>query len=353
MNIPLSRPDLGEAEEQAVLDVLRSGMLAMGAKTQAFEEAWAEYCGVRHAVFMANGTVAQEAVLRALGIGEGDEVVTVSFTFNATASVILQVGAKPVFVDIREEDFGIDPDLVEAAITPRTKAIMPVHLFGQMADVDALTGLGPTIVEDAAQSQGARRHGTQTRFGGTSFYPGKNLGAYGDAGAVVCDDDDLARTVRNLRNYGSDVKYHHPEIGFNSRLDSLQAVVLSAKLKRLARWNEQRRAAAARYDELLAGEERVTLPVTAPGNEHVWHLYVIRVDDRDGVLSRLHEAGVGAGIHYPVPVHLQGAFKHLGHGPGAFPVTEALADSILSLPLYPQITGEQQQFVVETLRAAL
>jgi len=358
VNVPLV--DLA-AQHAEIADEVRAGWDAvlertafiLGGALSDFEAEYARFSEVGHCIGVANGTDALEIALRAIGVGPGDEVVLPANTFIATALAVARAGANPVLVDVAEDTQLIDPERAAAAVTPRTKAIMPVHLFGQMADVDALTGLGPTIVEDAAQSQGARRHGTQTRFGGTSFYPGKNLGAYGDAGAVVCDDDDLARTVRNLRNYGSDVKYHHPEIGFNSRLDSLQAVVLSAKLKRLARWNEQRRAAAARYDELLAGEERVTLPVTAPGNEHVWHLYVIRVDDRDGVLSRLHEAGVGAGIHYPVPVHLQGAFKHLGHGPGAFPVTEALADSILSLPLYPQITGEQQQFVVETLRAAL
>jgi dTDP-4-amino-4,6-dideoxygalactose transaminase len=234
---------------------------------------------------------------------------------------------------------------------------MPVHLFGQMADVEALARLGPPVIEDAAQSQGASRgplrSGAAGLIGGTSFYPGKNLGAYGDAGAVTTNDDDLATRVRNLRNYGSEVKYHHPETGFNSRLDTLQAVVLRAKLERLERWNALRREAAARYDALLSNVDGVTLPVTDRGNEHVWHLYVVRVPDRDGVLAKLQQAGVGASIHYPVPVHLQGAFRSLGHERGAFPVTEALADSILSLPLHPHITAEQQTYVAEQLAAAL
>jgi dTDP-4-amino-4,6-dideoxygalactose transaminase len=216
---------------------------------------------------------------------------------------------------------------------------------------------GLTVIEDAAQAQGARRRGraagTIGRAAGTSFYPGKNLGAYGDAGAVTTDDDALAARVRALRNYGSEVKYHHPEIGFNSRLDTLQAVVLAAKLKRLAGWNEARRTAARRYDELLADLPAVTRPRTLAGNEHVFHLYVVRVPNRDEVLERLHADGVGAQIHYPVPIHLQGAFRHLGLGPGSFPVAEKAAGEILSLPMYPEITAAQQARVVASLRRAL
>ena len=246
-------------------------------------------------------------------------------------------------------------------MTGKTRAIIPVHLFGQMAAMERIEDLarqrGLLLIEDAAQAQGARRHGKAAgTFGiaaGTSFYPGKNLGAYGDAGAVTTDSDEIASRIRALRNYGSDVKYHHPETGFNSRLDTLQAVVLGAKLKRLSEWNAARRRAAARYDELLAGVPAVTRPRTLDGNEHVHHLYVVRVPRRDEVLAELNADGIGAGIHYPVPIHLQGAFSHLGLGEGSFPVAEKAARAILSLPLFPEITPDQQGRVVESLRRAL
>jgi len=250
---------------------------------------------------------------------------------------------------------------VEPAITPRTRAVMAVDLYGQVAPFEALEPLCESrriaLVEDAAQSQGARRGGRRAGgFGaaaGTSFYPGKNLGAYGDAGAVLTDRDDLAQRVRRLRNYGSEAKYEHPEQGFNSRLDTMQAVVLSAKLRRLARWNEQRREAADRYDALLAELGEVERPVTSPGNEHVWHLYVVAVPERDRVLASLHAAGVGAGVHYPLPCHLQGAYAELGYREGSFPVAESAAGQILSLPIFPGISAKQQESVVGVLREAL
>jgi dTDP-4-amino-4,6-dideoxygalactose transaminase len=242
-------------------------------------------------------------------------------------------------------------------VGPGTKALVPVHLFGQAAPVERLMREGIPVVEDHAQSQGAAREGRPAGSLGTiattSFYPGKNLGAYGDGGAVLTGDDELAARVRALRNYGSERKYEHPERGFNSRLDSLQAVVLSAKLRRLDRWNDLRREAAARYDELLADIEAVEGPVTLDGNEHVWHLYVVRLPRRSEVLASLNRDGVGAGVHYPLPVHLQGAFADLGHREGDFPVAEQAAREILSLPIYPGITPAQQEQVVEALRRAL
>jgi dTDP-4-amino-4,6-dideoxygalactose transaminase len=255
----------------------------------------------------------------------------------------------------------IDPGQVSARIGPRTRAVMPVHLFGQMAPVEPiaelLAGTDIALVEDAAQAHGARRHGRPAGSCGaiaaTSFYPAKNLGAYGDAGAVLTRDPALASRVRVLRNYGSDVTYHHPETGFNSRLDAVQAVVLSAKLPHLAAWNEARRGAAARYCELLRDVPGVGLPRVLEGNEHVWHLFVVRVPRRDDVLKRLHEAGIGAGVHYPVPIHLQGALAGLGYARGAFPVAERVATEILSLPLFPEISADQQQCVVDALRRAL
>ncbi|MES1211141.1 MAG: DegT/DnrJ/EryC1/StrS family aminotransferase, partial [Acidobacteriota bacterium] len=286
---------------------------------------------------------------------------TVPFTFVASVSAIHYTGATPVFVDIDPRTFTMDPAKLEAAITPKTKAIVPVHLYGQPADMDPIMAIakkhGLLVLEDACQAHGAEYNGKRVGgigdWGAFSFYPGKNLGAYGDAGAVLTDSDDLAGRLRRLRNWGSERKYHHPELGFNSRLDTLQAVVLSAKLARLDTWNEARRRAAARYDELLADVPGIERPQTLHGNEHVWHLYVIRVPRRDQVLQRLQEEGIGAGIHYPVPLHLHGALSHLGYQPGDFPHAEKAAEEILSLPMYPHLTEEQQERVVEAFRRAV
>ena len=341
--------------------VLERTAFVLGDEVGAFERAFAELSQVRHCIGVANGTDALELALRAVGVGAGDEVILPANTFIATAAAVVRAGATPVLVDCDPVHLLIDPERVAARITARTKAIMPVHLYGQAAAVEVFTEIvgarGLAIVEDAAQAQGATRHGRSVGSlgiaAGTSFYPGKNLGAYGDGGAVLTGADDVAKKVRALRNYGSEVKYQHPEIGFNSRLDTLQAVVLAAKLRRLAAWNAARRDAARRYDALLSGVAGVRLPATLAGNEHVWHLYVVRVPRRDEVLRTLHAAGIGAGIHYPVPIHLQGAFAGLGHRRGDFPVAEAAADEGLSLPLYPHITAAQQERVVDTLRAAL
>lgn len=272
---------------------------------------------------------------------------------------MVRAGLRPVLVDADPEHLLIDPVRVADAL-PGAVALLPVHLNGQLAPMAPLLELAGDrpVVEDAAQSQGARQDGRALhgRISATSFYPGKNLGAYGDAGAVVTDDDRLAATVRLIGDHGSGRKYEHERFGFNSRLDALQAVVLRAKLRRLPAWNEARRAAAACYHRLLAGLDGVTLPRTAPGNEHVWHLYTVRIGpgrDRDAVLNALQAAGIGVGIHYPVPVHLQPAFRHLGHGEGAFPVAERAARELLTLPLYPQITEGQQERVAEALAKAL
>jgi dTDP-4-amino-4,6-dideoxygalactose transaminase len=340
--------------------VLERTAFILGDDVEEFEREFAAFSDVAHCVGVANGTDALELALRAVGVGPGDEVIVPANTFIATALAVRRVGASLAFVDATDDHL-IDVERAAARVGAGTRAIMPVHLFGQLAPMEAVLELARAhelvVVEDAAQCQGATRHGTAAgAFGaaaGTSFYPGKNLGAYGDAGAVLTRDDGVAAQLRALRNYGSEVKYHHPVVGFNSRLDTLQAVVLRAKLARLADWNAARRAAAARYDERLADVEEVARPVTLPGNEHVWHLYAIRVPRRDTVLERLHADGVMAGVHYPVPVHLQGAFADLGHGPGDFPVTERAADEMISLPLFPEITAEQQDRVVELLRAAL
>jgi dTDP-4-amino-4,6-dideoxygalactose transaminase len=333
----------------------------LGPEVGEFETAFARFCGVSDCVGVANGTDAIELALRAVGAGPGDEVIVPANSFIASALAVVRAGATPALVDCDPQHHLIDPERVRQRLGPHTRAVLPVHLYGQLAPMEALAtvtrGTGVVLVEDAAQAQGATRHGIgiggHGAIAATSFYPGKNLGAWGDAGAVLTRDPELARAVRALRNYGSEVKHHHPECGFNSRLDTLQAVVLSAKLARLEAWNDARRAAAARYDELLAGIDGVGLPATLAGNAHVWHLYVVRVRERDRVLERLHAAGVGAGVHYPVPIHLQGAFRALGHRAGDFPTAERSAAEVLSLPLFPEITGAQQERVVEALRRAL
>lgn len=341
--------------------VLSNTSFVLGEDVANFEQEFADFSGAAHCVGVANGTDALEIALRAVGIGPGDEVVVPANTFIASVLAISRAGARPVLVDCTPDTQLIDVERTEAAVGSKTKAVMPVHLFGQMAPMSDLASIsqsaGIALIEDAAQSQGAEqdRHksGSAGTIAGTSFYPGKNLGAYGDAGAVLTSNSELAQRVRALRNYGSDVKYHHPETGFNSRLDTLQAVVLRAKLRQLGDANARRRSAAARYDDLLNGIEQIGLPVTASGNTHVWHLYVVTVPDRDEILSKLHESGVMAGVHYPVPVHLQGAFAHLGHTAGDFPHTERASGQILSLPLFPEITPAQQERVAESLTRAL
>lgn len=359
MNVPLV--DLA-AQHRSIRDEIERGMAllfessgyVLGPEVAAFEGEFADFQSVLHCVGVANGTDAIELLLRAHEIGSGDEVVIPANTFIATALAVVRSGARPVLADCDADHLLIDPSAVLSVLSPRTRAILPVHLYGQIAPMEALQYNGLLLLEDAAQAQGAKRNGSMAgSFGdgaATSFYPGKNLGAYGDAGAVLTNSEEIARRVRALRNYGSETRYEHPLLGFNSRLDSIQAVVLRAKLRRLARWNELRRAAAARYDALLSDVEQVVRPRTLPGNEHVWHLYVVRVPNRDAVWKRLRDAGVEAGIHYPRPIHLEGAMQHLGYRAGDFPVAERAASEILSLPMFPEITEEQQARVVESLR---
>jgi dTDP-4-amino-4,6-dideoxygalactose transaminase len=354
--IPISKPDIGPAEEEAVLDVLRSGMLAMGRRTIEFEEAWAAYCGVKHAVFMASGTVALEAVLRALGIGPGDEVITVSFTFNATVSAILQAGARPVFVDIRAEDFCLDLDRVEAAITPRTKAIMPVHLYGLMADMDPLVAIaerhGIPIVEDAAQAHGATYRGRRAgQFGPAMFslYATKNL-MTGEGGFATTDDDALADRIRLYRNHGMRVRYHHEALGSNFKPTDLAAALGLAQLARLDERTERRRRNAARLTAGLAG---YLTPHVPDGREHAWHQYTMRFPgERARVIEGLTERGVGTLIYYPVPVHRQAYLQ--AFVPGAadldLPVTNRLSDEVLSVPVRPNLDPDDLEAVIAAIR---
>ncbi|MBV9451234.1 MAG: DegT/DnrJ/EryC1/StrS family aminotransferase [Streptosporangiaceae bacterium] len=334
-----------------------------GAQVRAFEQEYAAFVGTRHCVGMANGTDAIEIALRALGVGAGDECIVPANSFIATAEAVCRTGAVPILVDCADDGtYLLDPDAVAAAMGPRTRAIIPVHLYGQAAPVERLMPIaqrsGAWVVEDAAQAHGARRHGIGAGSLGhaaaTSFYPGKNLGAYGDAGAALTGSDDAAGQMRLIANHGSPRKYEHTVLGFNSRMDTLQAVVLLAKLGRLPAWNAARKAAAKRYDALLSGLEGVILPRVLDGNEHVWHLYVIRVPHRDRVLGRLHAAGIEAGIHYPFPIHRVPAFAELArYGEGSFPVAERNAGELLSLPLFPEITPGQQERVAAVLAGAL
>ena len=355
--IPISRPDIGPAEEEAVLQVLRSGMLAMGKKTLAFEEAWAAYCGVPHAILMSNGTVALEAILHALGIGPGDEVITVSFSFNATVSAILRVGATPVLVDVREDDFCMDPALVEAAITPRTKAILPVHLYGLMADMDPLTEIadrhGLRIVEDAAQAHGATYHGKRAGgFGPAMFslYATKNL-MTGEGGFATTDDDEMADRLRLFRNHGMRVRYHHDALGTNFKPTDLAAAIGLAQLTRLDERTATRRANAAYLTEHLAGD--YLTPTVPEGRDHVWHQFVMRFPgERQRVIDGLTERGIGTLIYYPVPIHRQAYLQ--AYVPGAadldLPVTDRLSDDVLAIPVHPKLSAEDLATIVRAVR---
>ena len=338
---------IGGDVETAILNVLRSGDFVLGPAVSAFETAFAEACGARHAVAVSSGTAALHLALLALDIGPGDEVITVSSTFVATVAAVLYAGATPVLVDIDPVTWTMDPALVEAAITPRTKAILPVHLHGRMADLDALGAIarrhGLALVEDAAQAhlaeRGGRKAGTIGDIGCFSFYPGKNLGAYGEGGAIVTDRDDLAAAARCLRDWGQQGKYNHVRHGFNLRMDGVQGAVLGVKLPHLESWTRARQAVAAEYGARLAG---LGLELPAPaGLDHVFHVYAVSTADREGLRQYLNAAGIATGIHYPVPVHRQPAYSHLDDGAGRLPVTERLAARTLSLPMFPEMTSAQ------------
>lgn len=345
----------------ALLETLAKGQFVAGPALEEFESSLARFVGCRYVVGVGNGTDAIELALRAASFPHGSGVIVPAYTFIATVAATLRAGLSPVLVDVSEPNLLIDPEAVERAITPRIRAIVAVHLFGQMAPMVELRRIadrhGLVLIEDAAQAHGATQHGdpvaTRTFAACTSFYPGKNLGAYGDAGAVLTNVPEVAAAVRRLRDHGSSGKYSHPSLGFNSRLDEVQAIVLATKLKRLVGWNHLRGAAAARYDRLLCALDEVRLPQVAHGNIHTWHLYVVRVSQRDLVLTRLQERGVGAQVHYPTPPHLQPALASLGYGPGSFPISEAAAQQVLTLPIFPGLTEPQQDLVVAALTSAV
>lgn len=366
--IDLTRYDEALKREiaRAVEAIFDTGRFVMGPAHEAFEKSLAERLGVRHAIGVSSGTDALLVAFMALSIGPGDEVVTSPFSFFASAGVIARLGARPVFIDIDPATFNLDPARLEAALTPRTRAIQPVHLYGQCADMapilEIATRRGVPVVEDACQAIGADYHGKAAGSLGTmgafSFYPTKNLGAAGDAGAVTTDDDDLAALLRSLRLHGSSVTYHHDRVGGNFRLDAIQAAVLSAKLPRLDHWNERRRAIAARYRELLgkaAASGHLTLPSETPGVRHTYHQYVVRVGhgNRDAIRRRLSERGVGSSVFYPIPLHLQDCFLELGGREGDFPAAEKAAREVLALPMFAELTEAEIERVAEALLESL
>ncbi len=342
--------------DAAVAGVLESGQYVLGEEVAAFEEEFAAYCGAAHGVAVNSGTSALHVALLAAGVGPGDEVITVPFTFVATVAAILYTGARPTFVDIDDRSYNMDVSRLEAAITARTKAILPVHLYGQPADMDPILEVarhhGLVVVEDAAQAHGAeykgRRVGGIGDLGCFSFYPTKNLGACGEGGIVVTNNADYCRVIRMLRDWGQDAKYHHVLKGYNCRMEGIQGAILRVKLRHLESWVEARRSRAARYDELLAGKSLRT-PEAMSYARHVYYVYALMVEDRDPVQQRLKDAGIATAIHYPIPLHLQPCLADLGYGPGDFPAAERAAKRQLSLPIYPELTNEQ----VEEVAAAL
>ncbi|HET6979072.1 MAG TPA: DegT/DnrJ/EryC1/StrS family aminotransferase [Pyrinomonadaceae bacterium] len=336
-------------------NVFESTQFILGDAVEKFERDFANFLGVKHVLGVGSGLDALRLALEAAGVSAGDEVIIPANTFIATALAVSGTGAKPVLVDCREDTYQIDPELIEPAITPSTRVIMPVHLYGQAADITAITEIARNhhleVIEDAAQAHGTRfqgqRCGSFGLAGCFSFYPGKNLGAYGDGGAIATNDDDFAKRVNSLRNYGQKQKYVHVEKGTNSRLDTVQAAILNVKLRRLDDWNAARRAHAAIYSDSLAKD--FIVPALDPRSEHIFHLYVVRTPNREELQQHLNSLGIQTGIHYPIPIHLQEAYRDLGHSKGSFPVTEKLADEIVSLPMFPELTQHQIELVLEAL----
>ncbi|MDI3508698.1 MAG: hypothetical protein PWP48_1956 [Clostridiales bacterium] len=362
MNIPLL--DLKEQYyaikdevDAAIEGVLESGQFIIGSQVKALEHDIASYVGVPYAIGVGNGTDALVIALRACGIGPGDEVITSPFTFFASAESISAVGAKPVFVDIDPDTFNIDASKIEQTITPRTRAIIPVHLFGQTADMDAIMDIARKhdlmVIEDACQAMGAEYKGKKAgSFGHAacfSFFPTKNLGTYGDGGMIVTSEADIDKKARMLRAHGSTRKYYHEMIGYNSRLDELHAAILNVKFKYLDQWNDMRRHNAKIYDGLLK-DTGVTVPYTAPYAKHIYHQYVIQCDDRDGLAAALKAKGVATGVYYPLPLHLQDAYKDLGYKRGDMPYAEAACDRVLAMPMYPELERHQIEYVADAIR---
>lgn len=347
--------------DEAISRVVGNTAFIGGSEVDEFEKEFARFAEAKYAIGCNSGTDAIVLALKGLGIGVGDEVITVSMTFIATAEAVTATGARPVFVDVDPDTLLMDVSQIEDAITDQTKAILPVHLYGQMADMEAICRIaqehGLKVVEDAAQAHGARQNerpvGSFGEAGAFSFYPGKNLGAYGDAGAIVTSNEKLANWIKQAGDHGRLTKYEHAFEAISSRLDGLQAAILRAKLPHLPDWTNQRREIAAEYDRLIDPLDGVSRIQTAAGNRHVYHLYPLFLSNRDQVLERMKERGLGVGVHYPIPLHLQPAYRYIEQGPGTFPVTEKAAETLLSLPLYPELTKQDAGYIVETLADCL
>jgi dTDP-4-amino-4,6-dideoxygalactose transaminase len=358
LNLKNVQEDLKADLEAAALRVLRSGRFVLGPEVAAFERDFAAYCGTSHAIGVSSGTSALHLALLAAGVGPGDEVITVPLTFVATASAIHYTGARVVFVDVDPLYYTLDPDKLEKAITAKTRAIVPVHLYGQAADMDPIRDIarrrGIAVIEDACQAHGASyrngRVGSLGHMACFSFYPSKNLGACGEGGAVVTDDPGYDRKIRMLRDWGQESKYHHVLKGFNYRMEELQAAILGVKLPHLDAWNDARRLCAEFYAEELV-DSLAVIPKERPDSRHVYHVYPVRVPDRKSLRRKLQEAGVETGIHYPEPVHLMPAFADLGYGEGSFPVAEAIAREELSLPMFPDLQRSEIEHVARVLKA--
>ena len=359
-NLPAQYEALTSDIDGAIRGVLETGAFVLGPEVAAFEREFASFCGSPCAASVNSGTSALHLALLAVGVGPGAEVITVPMTFVATVAAIEYAGATPVFVDIEPVYKTIDVGKLAAAITPKTKAIIPVHLHGQACDMDAVLTLahkhGLTVIEDAAQAHGASYHGkslgTFGRFGCFSFYPGKNLGAAGEGGMVLCPSEDDANEIKMLRNWGSREKYRHEKRGFNYRLDSLQCAILRVKLRRLTKWTNRRREIASLY-RMLLDDPGLDLPRERPQSQHAFHLFAVELQQRDQVAEEMSRQGIDTGIHYPLPVHLQPSYQDLGYSPGSFPESETMAGRTLSLPLYPEMTNEQVEYVAATLRKIL
>jgi len=357
LNLKMQYESLREEIVASLQQVLDKTAFAGGPFVDKFEKEFASFCQCEYAIGVNSGTTALWAALVSLGIEEGDEVITVPNTFIATAEAISFCNAKPVFVDVDENTYNMDPSLIEAVITPRTKAIVPVHLFGQMADMDPILDIakkhGLFVIEDACQAHGAEYHGRKAGSLGDagcfSFYPGKNLGAYGEGGAVVTNNAELDAKIRMLRDHGQSKKYYHAMIGWNARMDGFQGAILSTKLRHLPTWNEARRNNAHLYNELLNQLDNVIIPFEAEYAKHVYHVYAIRTQNRDQLINDLQEKEIYCGIHYPVPVHLQEAYSFMELKKGSFPIAEKCAGELVSLPMFPELTKEQIECVVKAI----
>ncbi|NOX97774.1 MAG: DegT/DnrJ/EryC1/StrS family aminotransferase [Nitrospirae bacterium] len=365
MTIPLvdlnrQYEEIKDEVKEAMTRIMESSAFILGEEVRQFENEFASFCGSRYAIGVSSGTAALHLALLAAGVEKGDEVITVPYTFTATVEVISYVGAKVVFVDINPEDYNIDVSCIEEKITKKTKAILLVHIYGHPVDLEPILALadkyGLKVIEDAAQAHGAEYRGKKVSVLGTvgcfSFYPGKNLGAYGDGGIVVTNDREIANKVKLLRNHGQREKYEHIVEGFNYRLDALQAAILRVKLTRLSSWNKNRRQHAKLYNELLAGMEVIT-PVEREYAKHVYHLYVVRTKDRNGLQEWLQSQGIATGTHYSLPLHLQKAYEHLGYKKGDFPVAEKCSQEVISLPMFPELTREEIEEVCGAVKSFL